>query len=155
MGYNIIDIINKAISIENKRKSKIKSAIAENQVVPAVKLVSKILCDEIDKTIRYHEKLKEEIKNIEIEEIDIRTYDKMSFLINEFNNRESAIDVNNVRNYLKSELNLAKNKYSLFIDLQGRLVNNTCSTDTKTYKILSKIITNISNQISTIQKTII
>lgn len=155
MGYNIIDIINKTINIENRRKFKIKSVIAKNQVIPSVKLISKILCDEIDETIRYYEKLKEEIKNTEIDEIDVRTYDKMSFLINEFNNRENVIEVTNVRSYLKSSLNLAKNEYSLFIDIQGRLVNNTSNTDTKTYEILSKIITNIMNQIRDIEKTIV
>ena len=85
MGYNIIDIIDKAINIENRRKIKIKKVIAENQVLPSVKLISKILCNKIDETIKYYEELKEELKNIEIEEIDLRTYDKMSFLINESN----------------------------------------------------------------------
>lgn len=155
MGYNITDIIDKAINIENRKKITIKRVISENQVLPAVKLISKVLCNEIDETIRYYEELKEELKNIEIEEIDVRTYDKMSFLINQFNEMENTPEVTNVRDYLKSSLNLAKNKYSLFIDIQGRLVNNTSNANTKTYDILSKIITNIMNQIRCIENTII
>ena len=55
---------------------------------------------------------------------------------------------------MKFSLNLAKDTYSLFIDIQGRLVKNINDTSTKTYDILSKIINNIKKQIKTIEKTI-
>lgn len=155
MGYNIIDIINKAIDIENRRKYIIKDSTKENQVSPVVELISKVLCNEIDEIIKYYKELKEEIENVEVEDIDVRTYDKMSFLINEYNERMYELKVTNVREYLKCTLDLTKNKYSLFMDIQGRLVNNTSNTGTKTYEILSKIITNISKQIKTIEKTIV
>ena len=155
MGYNIIDIINKAINIENKRKMVIKNAITENNTSPSIKLISKVLCNQIDEIIKYYEELKNEIKYTELEEIDFRTYDKMSFLVNEFNERICVLKVINVREYLKSTLELEKNKYSLFIDMQGRLFNNTSDTGTKTYEILSKIIANILKHIRTIEKTIV
>lgn len=155
MGYNIVDIIDKAIDIENRRKYIINNSIKENQVSPVISLISKVLCNQIDEIIKYYEELKEEIRSIELEEIDVRTYDKMSFLINEYNERMYVLKVNNVREYLKCTLELTKNKYSLFIDIQGRLVNNTSNTGTKTYEILSKIIVNILNQIRTIERTIV
>ena len=155
MGYNIIDILEKAINIENRRKIIIINAITENQVIPAIKLISKVICNQIDEIVNYYEELKEEIKNTELEEIDFRTYDKMSFLINQYNERIYELEMTNVKYYLKSSLDLTKNKYSLFIDIQGRLVNNTSDTSTKTYEILSKIIANIKNQITIIEKTII
>jgi len=155
MGYTAIDIIDKAINIENKRKIINKNIVAKNQVSPAIKLISKVLCTKIDEIIKYYEELKEEIKDTELEEIDVRTYDKMSFLMNEFNESVFAPKVTNVREYLECSLELANNKYSLFIDMQGRLFNNTSDTNTKTYEILSKIIINISNQITTIEKTIV
>ena len=155
MGYNIIDIINKAINIENKRKIIIKNAITENKTSPSIKLISKVLCNQIDEIIKYYEELKNEIKYAELDEIDFRTYDKMSFLVNEFNERISVLKVTNVRDYLKSTLELEKNKYSLFIDMQGRLFNNTSNIGTKTYEILSKIIADISKHIKTIEETIV
>jgi hypothetical protein len=155
VGYNIIDVIEKAINIEKKGKIQIQREIAENEIIPAIKLISKILCNEIDETIRYYENLKEEVKNIEAEEIDIRTYDKISFLINEFNKRIYQINVVSVRNFLKSLLDLSKDKYSLFIDIQGRLVNNSGNAKTKTYDVLSKIIKKMQNQINDIEKTIL
>ena len=155
MGYNIIDIMNKAINIENRRKSIINNSIIENKTSPAIELISKVLCNQIDEIIKYYEELKIEINHAELEEIDFRTYDKMSFLINEFNERMYVLKVANVREFLKSTLEITKNKYSLFIDIQGRLVNNTSNTGSKTYEILSKIITNISKQIKTIERTIV
>jgi len=155
VGYNIIDIIDKAINIEKRRKVVIKNAIIENKTSPAIKLISKVLCNQIDEIIKYYEELKVEIKYIELEEIDIRTYDKMSFLINEFNDRICVLKVTNVREYLKSTLELEKNKYSLFIDLQGRLYNNTSDKGTKTYEILSKMIGNTLKHIQTIEETIV
>jgi len=155
VGYNIIDIINKAINIENKRKIIIKNAITEKKTSQSIKLISKVLCNQIDEIIKYYEELKNEIKCAELDEIDFRTYDKMSFLVNEFNERISVLKVTNVRDYLKSTLELEKNKYSLFIDMQGRLFNNTSDTGTKTYEILSKIIADISKHIRTIEETIV
>jgi len=155
VGYNVVDIINKAIDIENRRRYIINNAIKENQVSPVISLISKVLCDQIDEIIKYYEELKKEMKNMEIEDIDVRTYDKMSFLINEFNERMYVLKVANVREFLKSTLEITKNKYSLFIDIQGRLVNNTSNTGSKTYEILSKIIANTLNQIRTIERTIV
>lgn len=154
MGYNVMDIIDKSIKIEEKRKIIIKDVVAEDKALPAVKLISKVLYNQINERIKYYKELKEEIKNKELEEIDFRTYDRISFLMNEFNNRVYIEEITNVKDYLKFSLDLAKDKYSLFIDIQGRLFNNTNDTTTKTYEILSKIITNISKEIRTIENTI-
>ncbi|MDR5588229.1 hypothetical protein FDG75_14740 [Clostridium botulinum] len=155
MGYNGIDIIDKAINIEERRKIIINSVVNENTNNPAVKVIAKVLSNQLDAMIKHYEELRNEVSNTELEEIDIMTYDKMSFLINEFNNKLYNPKVNNVREYLEFSLNLAKDKYSLFVDIQGRLVNNTKDTQPKTYEILSNIIKTISKQIRTIEKTLI
>ena len=62
MGYNVLDIIDKAINIENRRKIIIKSVVAKDKVIPAIVLISKVLCSQIDEIIKYYEELKEEIK---------------------------------------------------------------------------------------------
>jgi len=56
-------------------------------------------------------------------------------------------DIQNGKDYLKLSLNFAKDKYSLFLDIQGRLVKDIDDTNTKTYEILSKMIKNIKKQI--------
>jgi len=154
MGYNILDIIDKAINIQNKRKAILKSVLSQEKSSPSIKLMSKVLCTQLDKIIKYYYELKDEVRDIEFGEIDIITYDKISFLINEFNIKTYNPEIDNVKDYLEFSLNLAKDTYSLFIDIQGRLIHNMDDTSTKTYEILSKIINNIKKQILTIEKTI-
>jgi len=154
MGYNILDIIHKAINIQNRRKIILKRVVAEGKAIPAIILMSKVLCHQIDEIIKYYYELQDELRDTEFEEIDIITYDKMSFLINEFNNKIYNPEIYNGKDYLKFSLNLAKDTYSLFMDIQGRLVHNMKDTNTKTYEILSKIINNIVKQIRTIEKMI-
>ena len=154
MGYNVLEIIDKAIDIQNRRKIIIKSVLGEDKAIPAMILISKVLCNQIDDIIKYYYELKDEIRDIEYEEIDIITYDKISFLINEFNNKIYNPQIDNGKEYLNFSLNLAKDTYSLFIDIQGRLVHNKNDTSTKTYDILSKLISSINKKIITIEKTI-
>jgi len=155
MGYNVLDIIDKAIDIQNRRKTILKSVVSEHKTKATIILMCKVLCNQIDEIISYYHELEDEIRDTEFEEIDIIIYDKISFLINEFNNKIYYQDIENAKDYLKFLLNLAKDTYSLFIDIQGRLVKNINDTSTKTYDILSKIINNIKKQIQTIEKTII
>jgi len=154
MGYNVLDIIDKAIDIQNRRKTILKSVVSEHKTKATIILMCKVLCNQIDEIISYYHELEDEIRDTEFEEIDIIIYDKISFLINEFNNKIYYQDIENAKDYLKFLLNLAKDTYSLFIDIQGRLVKNINDTSTKTYDILSKIINNIKKQIETIEKTI-
>ena len=128
--------------------------MGEDKAIPAMILISKVLCNQIDDIIKYYYELKDEIRDTEYEEIDIITYDKISFLINEFNNKTYNPEIDNGKEYLNFSLNLAKDTYSLFIDIQGRLVHNKNDTSTKTYDILSKLISSINKKIITIEKTI-
>lgn len=154
MGYNIIDVIDKAINIAKRRKTIFETIGEEKCNIPSMKIISKVLVKEVDKAILYYETLRKEIGNVDFEEIDFATYDKMSFLINEFNKKIYVPEINNVREYLKFSLTLEKDIYSLLIDIQGRLVKNINDVNTKTYKILSHIIHNVDMQIAAIEKTL-
>lgn len=79
MGYNVIDVINKAINITIRKRTIYESLEQRKCDIPAVKIMSKVLVKEIDRTIQYYEKLKNEL---EFEEIDFYIYDKISFLMN-------------------------------------------------------------------------
>lgn len=154
MGYNVIDLIDKAIKIEQERKNIIMNAMSKDSNYPNIRLISKILVDQGDKRIDYYEKIKEETKNKDFEEIDFMTYDKISFLINEFNKKIYITEAKSPKEYILFSLELARDKYSLFIDIQGRLFNNTKDKNTKAYEILSKIIEVVRKQIDTLEKTI-
>jgi hypothetical protein len=108
----------------------------------------------MDKTIQYYETLKKEIEDKNYEEIDFGIYDKMSFLINEFNENISVPEINNVKSFLEFSLVLQKDTYALFVDIQGRFVKNTSDTHTKTYAILSDIINNKAKFIKMLERFI-
>jgi hypothetical protein len=154
MGYNVVDLIDKAINIAGRRKNIFENIGEQKSDIPSIKIMSKVLAKEVDKTIQYYETLKKEIGDSELEEIDFGIYDKLSFLINEFNKKIYVFEVNSVREYLKFSIDLQKDTYSLLIDIQGRFVKNTSDMHTKTYMILSDIISNIEGHIATLENTL-
>lgn len=154
MGYNVIDIINKCIYIENDKRKMFEVFLDDDNVSMKLKVLIKVLVKDMDRIINYYNQLKEEILESELEEIDFRTYDKISFLMNEYNIRMHSINLNNVsaREYLKIFLELARDKQSLFIDLQGRFYNNAKDSQSNTYKILSRIIEYTKHHTEMIEK---
>jgi len=154
MGYNIIDLINKAIKITIRKKDLYRNIGQQKCDIPSIDIVIRVLIKQIDNTIKYYETLKKELGDVDFEEIDFGIYDRISFLINEFNERISEPQINNVRNLLEFFLGLEKNTYDLLIAIQGRLVKNTSDIHTKAYTILSDMIKNKANFIKTLEKII-
>lgn len=152
MGYNVIDILDKAINIAIRRKHQYEDIEKEKCNDQRIKIMSTVLIKEADKTIQYYEALKKEVSDRECEEIDFVIYDKISFLIDNFNKKIYDKKIENVRDYLKFLLELEKDVHSLFIDIQGRYVKNEDDVNTKTYKTLSDIINNKANHITTLEK---
>jgi oligoribonuclease NrnB/cAMP/cGMP phosphodiesterase (DHH superfamily) len=152
MGYNVIDLINKAINIAIKEKTIYENIGKEKCNIPSIKIMSKVLIQEVDKNIHHNESLKKELADLNFEEIDFGIYDKISFLINQFNAKIYVTEVVNVRDFLKFSLDFQKDVYSLLIDIQGRFVKNTSDTDTRTYKILSDMVNNKTKHIAILEK---
>lgn len=152
MAYNIIDLLNKAISISIRKKEIYENIKQKKCDIPSMEIIPKILIKKIDNTIEYYEALKEEIGEESFEEIDIRIYDRISFLINEFSKKIYEPEINNVRDFLEFSLALEKDTYSLIIDIQGRFTQNTSDVHTKTYKILSDMINNKADFVAALEK---
>lgn len=152
MAYNVIDLINKSIDMEERRKKLYENIGKQQKEHSSIKIMSKVLIKNIDKTINHYKDLNRELKNIELEEIDFWTYDKISFLINQYNKKQYEISFDNVGDYISFSLNIEKDMYSLLIDIQGRFVKDTKDTYTKTYEILSNIISNRVKHIETLEK---
>ncbi|MBM7871559.1 hypothetical protein JOC70_003059 [Clostridium pascui] len=152
MAYNIIDLLNKAISVSIRKREIYENIKRKEYNVPSMEIIPKILIKKIDNTIEYYEALKKEIGNESFEEIDIRIYDRISFLINEFSKKIYEPEINNVREFLEFSLGLEKDTYSLIIDIQGRFTENTSDVHTKTYKILSAMISNKADFVATLEK---
>lgn len=152
MAYNIIDLLNKAISISIRKKEIYENIKQKKCDIPSMEIIPKILIKKIDNTIEYYEALKKEIGDESFEEIDIRIYDRISFLINEFSKKIYEPEINNVRDFLEFSLALEKATYSLIIDIQGRFTENTSDVHTKTYKILSDMISNKADFVAALEK---
>jgi len=151
LGYNIIDIIDKAIVIAYKRKDLYTEISKQNHQPPAVKILSKVLADNADKTFLYYEKLKKEVNADEVEKIDFAIYDKISFLINQFNLRIHTTDATAPKEFLSFSVNFEKEILALFLDIQGRLVKNANDTYSTTYVILSEMIKTKSSLIDDLE----
>lgn len=151
MGYNIVDLIDKAINITTSRKIIYENISKEKYVTPRIKIMSMVFIKEADKMILYYEDLKKEVANHNPEDINLGIYDKMSFLINEFNKKVYVTKTSTVREYLKFSLDLEKDTFSLLLDLQGRFVKDEDDIHTKTYKILSCIIQNKAKQVTMLE----
>jgi hypothetical protein len=154
MGYNIMDLISKGRDIAVRRKFIFENIGKENLDNSSVKIISRVLIKEVENTIQYYERLEREASNEDFEEIDLVTYNKISFLINEFNKKVCAPKISNVSEYLKFSLDLERDTYALLIDVRGRLIRNASDAHTMTYYILSDIINNIAIHIATLEKTI-
>lgn len=151
MGYNIVDIIDKSINIARRRKSEYEYIGKEKENIESIKIMSKVLAKDADKIIKYYEKLKKSMINEELDDIDIDVYDKISFLINEFNKKNYNPDINNGHDYLKFRIIQEQDVLSLLIDVQGRFVKKQNDVNTKTYKILSEIIENKKKHIQNLE----
>ncbi|WP_088225579.1 recombinase family protein [Desulfosporosinus sp. FKB] len=78
MGYNVADIIEKTIKIAVRRRTIYENIRQDKSDIVSVKIFSSVLAKQMDKTVEYYESLLNEIKEVEFEEIDFSTYDKMS-----------------------------------------------------------------------------
>lgn len=152
MGYNIIDILNKAINITRRKREMYEEIGLKKCDIPKIQVMSKVLGKEANSNIQRYEKLKSEVSGSEVDEIDFGVYDKISFLINEFSRKVYVPEISNVREFLEFSLNLEEDTHSLLIDIQGRFVKKASDIHTKTYKILSDIINSKAEHISTLKK---
>lgn len=154
MAYTAVDIIDKAIEISNRRIKAYERIEKENKDVPYVKIISKVIIKEAHKTIKYYEDSKNIVDNESFEEIDFHTYDKISFLINQFNQRTYSLEFTNAKEYFENLLEFQRDVRTLFVDIQGRLVRNSDDVHKRTYEILSDIINYKTEQIRKLEQVL-
>lgn len=154
MSYNVLDLLDKAINISKKKKGLYSSALVAVPKNSSLYLFLNILIKDMDKTIDYYKSLKLETTSLTGEEIDFVIYDKISFLINEFDQKIFIPEKLNTKTLLNVSLDIEKNVLALFIDIQGRLVKNKEDTKTNAYKTLSKVILKKDKKVKDLQNFI-
>ncbi|SDG66896.1 hypothetical protein [Desulfosporosinus hippei] len=152
MGYNVADIIEKAVNIAVRRRAVYEKIGQDKAEILSIKILTKVLSKEVNKTIEYYEALLNLVNDRDFEEIDFSIYDKISFLINDFNNRINTENVTNARELLNFSLEMEKAVYSLFLDIQGRFVKTGDDVRTNTYRILTDMIENKAKHIEMLEQ---
>lgn len=140
MAYTILDLLDKAINICEKRKTLYTNAVLKIPPNSSTHIFMNVMIKNMDKNIQYYKSLKLEINEVSVEEINFLIYDKISFLINEFDKKIFIPENLDTINILNFSLNIEKDILALFIDIQGRLIVNKEDVNTKAYKIVSKLI---------------
>ncbi|MCR1933452.1 hypothetical protein ACQX0N_01275 [Clostridium tepidum] len=139
MGYNIIDIIDNLIYIEEKGYNMFKE-ISENCKDSKVSIVAKTIANQENKHIQYYENLKENIKTLEKEDIDFFIYDKISARIQQFKFNMNITKMDNVKELINFSIDFEKENLALLIDIQGQLVRKETDTNMLSYNVMGKII---------------
>ncbi|MBI6873920.1 hypothetical protein [Clostridium aciditolerans] len=154
MSYTVIDLLDKAIVIAEKRKELYNELAVKTMRNSSLYIFVNVFIKNTDRTIEYYKQLKSEANNTNCEEIAFVVYDKISFLINEFNQKIFFLNNLSIKSLLKSSLDIEKDVLALFIDIQGRLVKSKEDTNTAAYKILSKVIIQKERNIKELQSFI-
>ena len=154
MGYNVIDLIDRCVQIEKVQLKYLEEMIEKKTNEPTVQIMCKVFFKNSINCLSFYDNLKKSLDVSKLEDIWIATYDKISFLFNEFIRKIYLSDFNSPRKYLFFALDVAEDKRSLFIDVQGRLYNDSKDDNTITYKVLTQIIQRSEKQIWSIKKTL-
>lgn len=142
MGYTVLDIINKIITIKLKVKSIYSNIESEKNIDISFKCVVSALLQEQQKHIDYYKKLEKQLKGQELEDIDFVIYDKISSLIIEYNNKVNLLNISPkyITELLSLALDFQNQNSALMIDIQGRLVRKSNDVDSKNYNILTNVL---------------
>ena len=108
MGYNVIDLINRCIQIEDIKLKYLEELIEKKKNEPTVQIMCKVFLKDSISSRSFYKNLKEDLDASKIDEIHIMTYDKISFLFNEFIKKIYVPDLNSPRKYLLFALDLAE-----------------------------------------------
>lgn len=87
-----------------------------------------------------------------MEEIGIDLYDKISFLIDDFNTRLYVPEINNVKEFLQFSIDFEKDINSLFIDIQLRFEKNLTDMNIKIHTSLCKMLKSRENHIKSLER---
>lgn len=140
MGYNAIDLVDKAIDTSN-RILNFYEEIGNYNNIGSFKIFLNVFKKQQNQKKVYYESLKKQIEYKEINEIDFFSYDKISSLITQFNSKISFHNCgNNTKQLIECVLDISKDVRALFIDVRGRIIKNKDGWDSAEYEVLTSII---------------
>lgn len=136
--YDIRDILNKGIMINEKKKAAYFK-LQENSGDIRMRTLVGVFIRELDKEMAYINRMKENITDQMAEAIEFSAFDKVSSLVNQFSRTIVPIKIKDRKELLHHVLEQEKAMYALLIDIQGRLVT-TASPMSVAYYVLLELI---------------
>lgn len=145
MSYNIIDIIDKVIKINQDRIKIYKEYLEEINISEIYHktrylIIIRAILKSIEKENEYYRGLKNKDLNLENQDINILVYDKISFLMEEFKNSMNGCTCCELKDLIPCFIDMEKRMLALLINIQGRLVIETKDTESLAYVILGEMI---------------
>lgn len=150
MSYNVLDLVDKAINIADRKKTLYSQFINSNDI--HLKILATVLLKNSEKTIEFYKNFKIVYNNELDEEIDFSIYDRISFLVNEFKSKISPPTILNNKDLFLFALDFEKQVLGLYLDIQGRLIKNEKDSQSAAYKVLSDIIFHKKQNIQSLEE---
>lgn len=152
--YNITDIIDKAILQGEKRQAVMKGLLEKCQQ-PRMRIMISILIKSIERDIEFHRELEAELKDKELEDIDIRIYDQIATLLNQFEKNLVRLEcMHSTEEILVEYEEFSKSLMALFINIQGRLAENGAAAYPVAYEAMTRMISDKRKMIKDIERLV-
>jgi hypothetical protein len=154
MSYNIVDLIDKLIQIEDKIAG-LYNEIKSNKSLPVtLQILAKALYREEGRHVRYYKELKLVLNNLTLSEFDISIYDKVSFLIDSFKNTIYSPEFFKPTDLINFALDIENKYLAVLIDIRGRMVKSEKDLNTDEYRYISSFIKEKKGHIRSIEHLI-
>lgn len=140
MGYTVVDLLDKFISIEQAAHELYMKAANEAAVPEKVKTLAKVFAIEENRHIELYKNLKEKVKDDPDIYIDFTIYDRASKMIADFAKFTRNLSVKDTSELIDFFLNFEEENLALLIIIQGILVQSKEDEKTTKYKVLAELI---------------
>lgn len=140
MPYNIVDLLDKFIYIEQAGYKMYMEITKMNSIQDKIKTIARVFAIEEEKHIAVYQCIKERMKNEPEIEVDFYTYDKASTLIYQFTKLKKIPDWESPISLLKFCLDFEKDNLALLLSIRGFLIKTKEDENSINYKAISEII---------------
>lgn len=152
MAYNIVDLIGKLISIE-ERIANLYKQIKNNKTLPlTLQILARALYKEEERHINYYHQLRDELKGIKLSDFEVDIYDKVSFLVDSFKNTIIIPELTRPIDLINFALDFESKYMAVLIDIRGRTIKNEKDLNTDQYKYISCFIKEKKGHIKNIEQ---
>ncbi len=140
MGYTVVDLLDKFISIEQAGYELYMKIANEAAVPERVKVIARVFALEENRHVEIYKNLKERVKDDSDIVIDFSVYDRASKLISDIASFTRYFSFKDTSELIYFCLNFEEENLALLIIIQGILIQSKDDEKTTKYKVLTELI---------------